>query len=156
MNKKLLTFIFVLSLSFSVFAQEQPPADLSQSQEKSSSKLVTAIEVKGNKSISSNNIISKLKTRPGSPYQDNIISDDLKRLYILGYFSDVKINSEDYKDGIKVIITVEERPLIDKIILRVSNAVKISYVSVKCQQNYADTIISALEYRTPKTMNDNC
>ncbi len=115
MNKKLLTFIFVLSLSFTVFAQEQPQPGSSQPQEESLSKMVIAIEVKGNKSISSNNIISKLKTRPGSPYQDNIVSDDLKRLYILGYFSDVKINTEDYKDGIKVIITVEERPLIDKV-----------------------------------------
>jgi len=83
--------------------------------EKAPARLVTAVEVKGNKSISSNTIISKMKTRVGQPYQDNIISDDLKRLYLLGFFSDIKINSEDYKDGVKVIVAVEERPIIEKI-----------------------------------------
>ncbi|MDD2702861.1 MAG: POTRA domain-containing protein [Candidatus Omnitrophica bacterium] len=78
-------------------------------------KMVTAIEVSGNKSISSNTVISKMKTRIGSPYQENIVSDDLKRLYLLGFFSDIKVDTEEYKDGIKVIISVTERPVIDKI-----------------------------------------
>ena len=78
-----------------------------------SPKLVTAIEVKGNKSISSNTVISKMKTRIGSPYQDNIVSDDLKRLYLLGFFSDIKMDTQDYKEGVKLIITVVERPIIE-------------------------------------------
>jgi len=76
---------------------------------------VVAIEIKGNKSISSNTIFSKMKTRVGSPYQENIVSDDLKRLYLLGYFSDIKIDTQDYKDGLKVVITVKERPIIETI-----------------------------------------
>jgi len=78
-------------------------------------KTVTAIEVKGNKAISSNTVVSKMKTRIGSPYLENVISDDLKRLYLLGFFSDIKIDTQDYKDGIKVIITVVERPIIERI-----------------------------------------
>jgi outer membrane protein insertion porin family len=110
MKKILPAFVFVLLLSLPLFAQESPKADAGV-------KNVTAIEVKGNKSISSNTILSKMKTRPGTPYQDNIISDDLKRLYILGYFSDIKINTEDFNNGLKVIVTVAERPLIEKITL---------------------------------------
>ncbi|MDD4939566.1 MAG: outer membrane protein assembly factor BamA [Candidatus Omnitrophica bacterium] len=83
--------------------------------EGTSGKLVTAIEIKGNKSISSNTIVSKIKTKTGSPYQEAVISDDLKRLYLLGYFSDIKIDTEEYNKGLKVIITVSERPVIDKI-----------------------------------------
>jgi outer membrane protein assembly factor BamA len=116
MNKKLLVLIFSLLLSCPAFAQESPLSQEVNMSKDSSGKMVTAIEVRGNKSISSNTILSKMKTRPGSPYLDNIISDDLKRLYILGYFSDIKINTEPFKDGLKVIISVEERPLIDKII----------------------------------------
>jgi outer membrane protein insertion porin family len=78
-------------------------------------KPVTAIEVKGNKAISSNTIVSKMKTRIGNPYLENVISEDLKRLYLLGFFSDIKIDTEDYKDGLKVIVTVIERPIIGKI-----------------------------------------
>ncbi len=78
-------------------------------------KIVTAIEIKGNKNISTNTIFSKVKTRIGSPYQENVISDDLKRLYLLGFFSDIKINTQEHKDGVKVIFTVTERPIISKI-----------------------------------------
>jgi outer membrane protein insertion porin family len=128
MNKKLLVLIFVLLLSLPVFAQEQTQSSEANPAKSSTDKMVTAIEVKGNKSISSNTILSKLKTRQGAPYQDNIISDDLKRLYILGYFSDIKINTEPYKEGLKVVILVEERPLIDKITL---SGIKISQVETK-------------------------
>jgi exonuclease VII large subunit len=44
-----------------------------------------------------------MKTKIGNPYQEIVVSDDLKRLYLLGFFSDIKIDTEPYKDGIKVI-----------------------------------------------------
>jgi len=97
-----ISFIIILSLGLSSFAQTE-------------SNLVTAIEVKGNKSISTNTIISKIKTKIGSPYQETVANDDLKRLYLLGYFSDIKIDTEVYQGGWKVIITVTERPIIEKI-----------------------------------------
>jgi len=108
-----LVFFLFLGISLSVFAQQESPPSSASTQQQT--KLVTAIEIKGNKSISSNTIVSKMKTRIGSPYQENVISDDLKRLYLLGFFSDIKIDTEDYKDGIKVIVSVAERPIIERI-----------------------------------------
>ncbi len=78
-------------------------------------KTITSIEVKGNKAISTNIIISKMKSRIGSVYQENIASDDLKRLYLLGFFSDVKMDTQPYKDGAKILVLVSERPIIKKI-----------------------------------------
>ncbi len=96
-------------------AEETVPQNRAASAQTAADKMVTAIEITGNKSISSNTVISKMKTRVGSPYQENIVSDDLKRLYLLGYFSDIKVDTADYKDGVKVVISVVERPVIDKI-----------------------------------------
>ena len=104
---------FIGLLIFFAYLSVAPLFPLSAQSESSS--LVTAIEVQGNKTISSNTVISKMKTRGGSPYQENIINDDLKRLYLLGFFSDIKIDTENYKDGTKVIIHVVERPIIEKI-----------------------------------------
>lgn len=101
-----LTLSLILGINSSALTQDQPQA-----------KLVTAIEVRGNKFISTTTIISKMKTRVGAAYQETVISDDLKRLYLLGFFSDVKIDTEPYKEGLKVIITVVERPIIEKITL---------------------------------------
>jgi len=94
-------------------------------------KLVTAIEIKGNKAISTNVVISKMKSKIGSPYQENIVSDDLKRLYLLGFFSDIKIDTEDYNDGVKIIVTVQERPIIDKIIFSGIVHLTVSDIKIK-------------------------
>lgn len=100
---------------YSSVGQPQAEGGIASSPIQQPLKLVTLIEVRGNKSISTNTIVSKMKTRIGSPYQENVVSDDLKRLYLLGFFNDIKIDTQDYKDGVKVIITVSERPIIEKI-----------------------------------------
>jgi len=102
-------------------------------------KNVTAIEITGNKSISSNVIVSKMKTRIGSAYQENIISDDLKRLYLLGFFSDIKIDTQDYKDGLKILITVAERPIIDKISFSGTNLITMKDEKLKQQLKSKET-----------------
>ncbi|MBL8012729.1 MAG: hypothetical protein JNN05_02665, partial [Candidatus Omnitrophica bacterium] len=55
------------------------------------SKTVKSIEILGNKSIGVAAILSKIKTRIGQEYIENVVSDDLKRLYNTGYFFDVKV-----------------------------------------------------------------
>ncbi len=115
-----LTFILMAMFIPMVFAEE--PAVNATSQQlppglpkELPAKTVTAIEVEGNKSISSNTVISKMKVKIGSLYQENIVNDDLKRLYLLGFFSDIKIVTEDYKEGLKLSIVVKERPIIEEI-----------------------------------------
>ncbi len=102
-------------------------------------KNVTGIEVIGNKSISTNVIISKMKTRIGSAYQENIISDDLKRLYLLGFFSDIKIDTQDYKEGLKVLVTVSERPIIEKISFSGINLITMKEDKLKQQLKSRET-----------------
>jgi len=108
----LLAFMIALGLATFCYAQ---PAGQEPSQEAISAPIVTAIEIRGNKSISSNTVISKMKTRVGAAYQESAASDDLKRLYLLGFFEDIKMDTESYKDGVKVVVTVVERPIIEKI-----------------------------------------
>jgi outer membrane protein insertion porin family len=135
-NFSILFFLAIsLNLSWFCFAQSKPgsqqeeivPQSSAEGQKDSLNKnvqeqvvpsqpkTVTAIEIIGNKSISSNTIISKMKTRVGAPLLDNVISDDIKRLYLSGFFSDINIQTQGYKDGIKVILIVVERSLIEKI-----------------------------------------
>ncbi|MDD5119844.1 MAG: POTRA domain-containing protein, partial [Candidatus Omnitrophica bacterium] len=143
MRKSLPAFLSAL-LVFSIISFFSAPMPLAAQEEKNAAavaeqslpevlKSVTAIEVAGNKSISTNVIISKMKTRVGSSYQENIVSDDLKRLYLLGFFSDIKINTEAYKDGLKVMVTVVERPIIDKISLSGINVITMKEDKIKQQ-----------------------
>ncbi len=77
--------------------------------------VIKAIEVKGNKTISVSAILAKIKTRAGQEYIQSVVSDDLKRLYNTGYFSDVRVDRQEYEGGLKVIFLIEEKPVIDKV-----------------------------------------
>lgn len=105
---RFLLFLFIISLYFvsinSLLAHASDEA-----------KLITAIEIEGNKTISNTTILSKIKTRVGLEYSPNIISGDLKRLYNTGYFGDVSVDRQDYKEGFKVIFYLTEKPIIKTI-----------------------------------------
>ena len=81
----------------------------------SSAKTVKAINIQGNKSIGIAQILARIKTRVGEEYQDAVVSDDLKRLYNTGHFSDVQIDHEDLDDGYKVVVKLKEKPIVDEI-----------------------------------------
>ena len=139
----LTVFIIFVTASF-VLAEESSQNQPQQNAAVSTAaapivKNVTAIEVKGNKSISTNVIVSKMKTRIGSLYQENIISDDLKRLYLLGFFSDIKIDTEAYKDGLKIILNVVERPIIEKISFAGINRITLKDQKLKEQLKSKET-----------------
>ena len=148
MRKSILAFLVVFFLlnSYVLVLAELSPVDSSEQKSATAPetaaavlKNVTAIEITGNKAISSNVIVSKMKTRVGSAYQENIISDDLKRLYLLGFFSDIKIDTQDYKNGLKIIITVAERPIIDKINFSGINLITIKDEKLKLQLKSKET-----------------
>ena len=77
--------------------------------------IVKGIEIKGNKSIGLATITAKIKTRVGDEYLQNVISDDIKRLYNTGFFSDVSVDRQEYESGFKVVFYVVEKSIVDKI-----------------------------------------
>ena len=78
-------------------------------------KIVKAIDIRGNKSIGIAQILAKIKIRVGQEYLENVVSDDLKRLYNTGHFADVRIEHEDYQGGYKVIVLLKEKPIVEEI-----------------------------------------
>ncbi|MEI6437906.1 MAG: outer membrane protein assembly factor BamA [Candidatus Omnitrophota bacterium] len=95
-------------------AAEPAPA-APPSEDAMAGKQVAAIDIQGNKSIGVATILAKIKTRVGQEYRQNVISDDLKRLYNTGYFSDVRVDRKEEAAGLKVIIILEEKPIVDEI-----------------------------------------
>lgn len=89
-----------------------------EDQEAQAGKLIKNIEIKGNESINTSTIISKIKTRVNQPYYSRVAREDIKRLYETGFFSDVSIDIQGEQDGVKVIFSVVERPIVDKIIFQ--------------------------------------
>lgn len=77
--------------------------------------VVTAIEVKGVKRIEEGSVKSKISQKIGTPLSNEKTSDDIKAIFKMGYFDDVKVNMEPYEGGLKLIYVVEEKPTIIKV-----------------------------------------
>jgi len=73
---------------------------------------VISVEITGNKRIESDAIKMIIKTKPGDIYLSKSLSDDLKAVFAMGYFDDIRIEAEDTPDGKKIIFIVKEKPTI--------------------------------------------
>lgn len=85
-------------------------------------KKVTDIRVKNNRAISKETVLLKIKTKVGDIFSQDVLNDDLKRLYATEYFTDVTIDVEDYQGGIAVTFIVEEKPIIEDIVFKGNTA----------------------------------
>jgi outer membrane protein insertion porin family len=85
-------------------------------EEEPGQKLVKYVDVKNNKTVSGATILSKLKTKKGDIFSQKVVDEDIKRLYLLGFFSDVNVSVEDIQDEVGVIFTVTEKAPLTKIV----------------------------------------
>ncbi len=83
--------------------------------QESSSRVVRAIEIRGNRIVSADSALAKMKTRTGSFFSQEVLDEDLKRLYRTGFFTDIQMDVEDVPDGVKVVVKVSEQPVIAEI-----------------------------------------
>ncbi|MCQ9207280.1 MAG: hypothetical protein NG740_05320, partial [Omnitrophica bacterium] len=106
MTNKKWRLAFLVIFSLSVFFTRESEAE----------RTILSIRVKGNQTISEPTILSKIRTKSGEALSETVINNDIKRLYALGYFTDVTFDVEDHKGGAVVTIIVEEKPVIKEII----------------------------------------
>ena len=88
----------------------------------SSNPLVEGVEVVGNRRLTSKEILSHIKTRPGEPVSQELCERDLNALFATGLFDKLKtrvISESGVRGGVVVIFEVVELPLVSDI--RVTN-----------------------------------
>lgn len=83
--------------------------------ELASREVVAEIEVRGLRVLSEEVVLFRLDTTVGDIYDPAALNADLRRVWELGYFDDVRINAEDTPDGKRVVIEVQERPRVSAI-----------------------------------------
>jgi len=76
---------------------------------------IAEILVTGNKRIESDAIKRVIKTEPDDVYLAKNLSKDLKAVYAMGYFEDVRIESESGPEGRTIIFKVTEKSTIRRI-----------------------------------------
>ena len=76
---------------------------------------ILAVEVSGNKRIEADAIKRVLKTQPGDIYNLKNLSADLKAIYAMGYFEDIRIEVETRPEGKMVTFKIKEKPTLRSI-----------------------------------------
>ena len=109
----ILTLVFILS-----------SLSLVQAQANNQGK-ITAIVVQGNENISKDLIISQIASNLGDVFSKENIEKDMKAVYDLGYFEDVKIKLESFRDGYKVVFVVVENLPVKEINIEGSTVVSV-------------------------------
>ncbi len=89
-------------------AQDAPPA--------ANAPLVVSVDVSGNAHVPTDRILSVVRTRPGQPFDERLVREDLQNIFDLGYFSDqVPPLIRQRPDGIAITYRVIENPVIERI-----------------------------------------
>ena len=77
--------------------------------------LITQIDVEGARKVEEATVRFKLKSRVGDPYSPEVVREDLKALYALGYFEDIVVQAAVFEGGLRLIVQLHEKPSIQRI-----------------------------------------
>jgi len=108
-----------LLISFVVFFILMRP-DYSKAQELNNTEQTVSkideVRIKGNQRIETDAILAVISVEKGVALDYKLLDNDLHDIYRMGYFKDVKIETEDGPHGNIITFHVEEKPFIAKII----------------------------------------
>lgn len=79
--------------------------------------LVGSIKIEGNKRVETSTLLYYIKTREGEPLSRSQISKDIERIYDLGQFKDIRVETRQGSKGLEVVFIVEEIPSIGDVLL---------------------------------------
>lgn len=85
---------------------------------------VSRIDVIGNQVVSTNTVLNNMKTRPGQELNQQKINEDVKHLYGTGFFQDIRIDIEETQEGARLIVVVDEKPVVRHIFIEGHKIVK--------------------------------
>ncbi|MBM4129331.1 MAG: outer membrane protein assembly factor BamA, partial [Nitrospira sp.] len=77
--------------------------------------IVNSIELKGLKRIEESAVKAKITQKLGEPISTDKTNEDIKNIFRMGYFEDVRVEIEPFEGGIRLIYVVKEKPTIVRI-----------------------------------------
>lgn len=85
---------------------------------------IAAISIKGNKRIEAGAILRLVKSQAGSAPDSVLLREDLKNIYQMGFFEDVRLNIEETAKGKTIVFEVKEKPVIGTISYKGQDEIK--------------------------------
>ncbi|MFO7760012.1 MAG: outer membrane protein assembly factor BamA [Thermodesulfobacteriota bacterium] len=102
----------------------QSPSRTKTPAEEEEGNLITEIRIEGNELIDSGAILLKIRNRAGDIFDRETLRNDLKKIFKMGYFNDVRIEVEDGRDGKIVTYIVDEKKVISNVDIEGEDKIK--------------------------------
>lgn len=87
------------------------------------------IQYVGPQTLSKERITAQIRTKTGQPYSETLAEQDIRALYSTGMVQNVRIFAEPEGEGVKVIVVLQTRSLVNEI--EITGATKISAKSLR-------------------------
>ncbi len=78
---------------------------------------ITAIVVRGNENIETTLIVSQISSNIGDLFSKDSVQADMAAIFGLGYFQDVQVKLEPFRDGYRVVFEVVENAMVEDIVI---------------------------------------
>ncbi|PYK46012.1 MAG: outer membrane protein assembly factor BamA [Verrucomicrobia bacterium] len=116
------SFAAFLGAAIAFIARAQSPPDAAHQ----GAPIVRSIDVQysGPATISRARVLAQMRTKVGLPYSDTVAEDDIRGLYNTGQFQNVRIYGQPEGDGVKVIVALQTRTMLNEI--QIDGATRIS------------------------------
>lgn len=87
-------------------------------------RVVFRLEVIGNKIVDKEAILAVMKTKQGEVFDERLIRQDIKSIFKMGFFKDIKVEQEQIPQGVIIRFIVFEKPLLKEIEISGNEAIK--------------------------------
>ena len=77
--------------------------------------IISKIRLEGNARVESQAIFNLIESKEGSTLDLEQVTKDVRKLYDLGFFSDIKVYKNKEKDNLNLLFLLVEKPAITKI-----------------------------------------
>jgi outer membrane protein insertion porin family len=85
---------------------------------------IASIEIQGVNTLDPDVILLRLRMQEGDIFEPEMLNEELRRIFDLGYFDDVRFQVEETPQGREILIVVEEKPLIQNINVQGASKIK--------------------------------
>jgi outer membrane protein insertion porin family len=131
--------VFVGALALAVSARAaDPPAEGGKAQGEGGDEEATSatpslkvakVQFRGNRKVEDDAIKVNLKTVPGATLTQEMVREDVRTIWKMGYFEDVQVEVSDTKAGAVVVFVLREKPAINKIYVAGNDEVSLSKIN---------------------------
>jgi len=117
----LLPLLLILGITPSLAQTSSPPLEIRE------------ILIEGNMMVEEATVRARIESREGSLFDPEQITGDVRSIYELGFFEDIRVEAEGLEGGLRITFILKEKPIIRSIAFEGNDKVKESDLREKLE-----------------------